>query len=214
MAEAIYDLLLYLSWIAYIVAISTVVYTRSRSLSFTEKLLLLFLIFGILVDWVGFALIFIKIDTNLLVYFYSVFILPIIYFIYSGQIQSYSVKLILGTITLLHVFFGLIYFLHYPKLIMSDFLYSIVEIIVIFLAFFYLYQVLKRLEINNLTHHFFFWINSAFMIYFGMCFFLYLFEGILRSDPELFFYTWHIQLVATILMNLTLIIGAWKTRRI
>ena len=75
-------------------------------------------------------------------------------------------------------------------------------------------QTKNTLEIIELTKHLPFWISSAMLIYFGSTIFFSLFEEILRgSDNWVFYYTFQIQLSATILFNILITIGLWRTRQ-
>ena len=92
--------------------------------------------------------------------------------------------------------------------------YIILSLSVMFLVLYYFRSVFMKLEIIELTKHLPFWISSAMLIYFGSTIFFSLFEEILRgSDNWVFYYTFQIQLSATILFNILITIGLWRTRQ-
>jgi hypothetical protein len=78
----------------------------------------------------------------------------------------------------------------------------------------YFFKVFSDLKIPRLTNYYFFWLNSAFLIYFTVPFFLLLFENFVRTtDLSLAFLLWPIQLVTNISFNTLLSIGIWKIRQ-
>jgi hypothetical protein len=77
----------------------------------------------------------------------------------------------------------------------------------------YFQDVFRRLEIPFLPDHYFFWINSALLFYFGSTFLLTIFEDVAHyTRPQLGELLWPIQLVANTLRNFILPIGIWKIR--
>jgi hypothetical protein len=92
--------------------------------------------------------------------------------------------------------------------------YLILSITLIFISSYYFYRVYIEMTIHNLFNNALFWINSAFLFYFSSTFYLSLFEEIIQTiDSNLFYYTWPIQLVATIIFNVILSKGIWLMRK-
>jgi hypothetical protein len=81
------------------------------------------------------------------------------------------------------------------------------------LAVLYFQSVFRQLEIPFLPDHYFFWINSALLFYFGTTLFITLFEDVLRYSWQTTYYMlWPIQLISNTLRNIILSVGLWKTR--
>lgn len=92
--------------------------------------------------------------------------------------------------------------------------YLILTIFSIILSSYYFYKVYFEMSVPNLFQNGHFWINSAFLIYFSSTFYLSLFEEIIQSvDINLFYYTWPIQLISTIIFNVILSRGIWLMRK-
>jgi hypothetical protein len=77
----------------------------------------------------------------------------------------------------------------------------------------YFYKLMKELAIYKLNDYYFFWINSAFLIYFSMSFFMFLFDSYLeRFDLAIFYFIYSFQLITNIAFNIILATGVWKIR--
>lgn len=210
----IYDLLLYISWISYLSTIVVLIYFKGRRLDKVSKLLLLFLIVGLLTELLGELFYVLYLSTNLMVYLYTLIIGPILALMYIHSIHHKLIKKILYGYMGLHVLYGIINFAIEPKLIMDDKLGTYLIIFFFLVNIFYMFETFLRMEVPDLKRHFFFWINSGLMVYFGTSIVVNIFSSVVRSDMLLFVYLWPIQLIATMLLNTILIIGIWKTRRI
>ncbi len=210
----VYDILLLISWIFYAVAITSLLVLKSKSLVGSTLLLLIFLAIGLIVDITNILLIENGIGTNVPVILYPILIAPVLSGIYSRELQIPFIKPVLLILTGGFLVVAIVDFIRTFDLIMINNFYIYVEITILILSIVYFFVEFVRMKIPDLTKHFFFWINSALMIYFGSSFFLFLFESIIRSDDYLFNYTWPIQLISTIIMNLVIIVGTWKTRQV
>lgn len=92
--------------------------------------------------------------------------------------------------------------------------YSIEALVIISLSVYYFYKVFMDMEIVKLTKHYFFWINSGFLIYFTATFFVMLFEEFIREgSQEMTHFLWVIQLISNIIFSTLLIIGICKVKR-
>lgn len=97
----------------------------------------------------------------------------------------------------------------------SDNLASATEgIVVIIYAVSAFYLIMKKMIYSNILSEPFFWINSAYLIYFSGTLFLFLFLNyIFKSKPQYFVQIYFINSVLN-LVNYTLItIGFWKARK-
>lgn len=94
----------------------------------------------------------------------------------------------------------------------SDSIESIVFIIYSLSAFFF---VMKKLMYKDLLNSYFFWINTAVLIYFAGNLFLFLFSNHLQqSDHAKYMALYNIHSVTNIIYYILITIGFWKAARI
>lgn len=94
----------------------------------------------------------------------------------------------------------------------SDSIESIVFIIYSLSAFFF---VMKKLMYSDLLNSYFFWINTAVLIYFAGNLFLFLFSNHLQqSDHAQYLALYNIHSVTNIIYYILITIGFWKAARI
>lgn len=209
-----YDILQLISWITYLISSLSLIHLFRKSMVTSTMLLLAFLLLGLFAEVINEILLRIGVATNVPVIIYTIIVSPILIGIYIKEIKLKSVRQFLTILASCLFFSELIWFIMDYKMIMPNVFYLPLTIICILLSLFYLIEQFIRLEIPDLTRHLFFWVNSALMIYFGVGYFLFIFEKIIRSDEILFSYIWPIQIVSTILLNSIITYGAWKTRQI
>jgi hypothetical protein len=78
----------------------------------------------------------------------------------------------------------------------------------------YFFRSIRELKYSRLSDDFHFWINVAILVYFGMTFFISLFEGYIRQmNQSNFIYTFIIMYIGNILYNSIISFGIWKTNR-
>lgn len=207
------DLLLFSSWLAYIISIGFLLKFKNWSSDKYVRALFGLLGISLITDVVCFIVANYGIHTTPFQFVYiilSSIITLNIYRIHFKKTKIFILLIIifeLFTIYTLLIHDGLIGGINLP--------YLFLIIIVLAMSVAYFYRLFKKMDIPLLTDNFFFWMNSAFMVYFGTTLFLYLFENVL-TDPSMgiYLYTWPIQIVATIIFNCILIRGIWVTRRI
>ena len=91
---------------------------------------------------------------------------------------------------------------------------TVLSIMVFVLAFFYFFKAINELKYPRITDDIHFYINFAFLFYFGTTFFFALFEAYIRSiDVEISDYSYYVLFISNILYNLILSSGLWLTRR-
>ena len=92
---------------------------------------------------------------------------------------------------------------------------TVLSVIVFIMAFFYFFKAINELKFQRITDDIHFYINFAFLFYFGTTFFFALFEAYIRSiDIEISDYSYYVLFISNILYNLILSSGLWLTRRI
>lgn len=94
----------------------------------------------------------------------------------------------------------------------SSYFYTASCMLVTFFCLRYFLTVIKTPQFKHITNDPAFWVNSAFLLYFGTAVFLSLFEVIIFSDLDnyMMIYT-PVHLVTYLMSNLALAVALWKT---
>lgn len=209
----LYELLLYISWVFYLVSIISLIINLKRLPSFIGGVLLVFLSLGLLTDLIGDYLSSYGIYGYPVIYAYNTLSSTLLFILFRSQFRVKWIRSSLLLIAVGYLLISVVVFIikgdinyHSPV----QYTFTIITTIIIVLL--YLYQEFKSAEIPNLTRHFFFWVCTALFIYYGAALFLMLLEDTIRSDIDLFLSLWPIQNVATILFHVLILIGIWRTR--
>ncbi len=88
-------------------------------------------------------------------------------------------------------------------------------IIIITLGILYFLKIFNDLDIPKLTNYYFFWLNSAFLLYFSTALFLFSFKSYIKTidDQSVSNFLWGIHLIINIAYNILLTIGICKHRK-
>lgn len=206
--ELLYSILLYSSWAAYFCAIYIVLKNKSIIRKNTFWIMLTILSIGVSTDLISSLIIHFEIYSSIQEYLYAFILGPLIFVLYKNEISIWSIKLLCKAHIVVYFLSFLSYFiLKFDFMIDVNVIYIPLIITVLALSLIYLFDTFSKMEIPDLTKSFFFWINTGFMIYFGFSLFLHFFMKIVTQDINIFMYTWPIQLVSTIIFNITIIIG-------
>lgn len=83
--------------------------------------------------------------------------------------------------------------------------------VIILFALYYFYKETREVSVQRLSDHYFFWFNTAFLIYFGFSFFIFLYEDfIINADRDVARVLWTFHLVLNIIYYGILTVGIWK----
>lgn len=89
--------------------------------------------------------------------------------------------------------------------------YLLLSISGVAISMYYYYCMFDKPETGRVMKIPLFWINGAFLFYFGSTIFLSLFEEYIRSNGiGLISLLWPIQIIATIILNTLIVIGLYK----
>lgn len=213
--DLLYSILLYSSWIAYFYAIYTIIRHKSIIRKVHFWIMLSVLCAGIATDLLSTILIQLEIYSSIQGYIYSLILGPLVFILYKNEISIQIVKGVCNVLIVLYFLFFLSYFIiNFDYMIDVNVSYIPLIISVLILSLIYLFDTFLKMEIPDLTKSFFFWINTGFMVYFGFSLFLHFFSEVVTHDIDIFIYTWPIQLLSTIIFNITIIIGVWRTKQI
>lgn len=86
--------------------------------------------------------------------------------------------------------------------------------IFIYLSLYFLYKEINEQVVPRLNEYYFFWLNSAILVYFGISLFLFLF-GVLIEKSDLVVYNFFkaFSLMINITYNILLAISLWKIKK-
>lgn len=87
------------------------------------------------------------------------------------------------------------------------------SILLVILSLYWFYRVFQDLEIEKLTEHPMFFINSGVLLYFSGNFFIFTYYNIMSAlDGQIMNEIWHIHSVLNITYNLLYGVALWKMR--
>jgi len=154
-------------------------------------------------------------NCNPIFHVYTLSIGLVIAFLFHKELRKKNLSLILLFLTTIFIFLSFFEFFYLDGYLKNDTLSNTYLTILVFsFSLVYFYHLLIEMKIANILTHSFFWICSAFIVYFGATFSISIFEEIVRSDNmELFLAVWPIQLVTTIIYNLLLTIAFWNLKK-
>ena len=174
------------------------------------KALFFYLLVNLINDIICFILFSNKFSTTLFFEIFTIFEGLIILYIYAKQFNLSTKVILIYEAALL----GLLVIIYIVPGIPSDFGSASVAILLCSLGVIYFNKVFNELQIPILTNYYFFWLNTAFLFYFGTTFLLSLFENFIRSSAEtVSIFLWSIQLACNIIQNFLLSIGIWKIQK-
>ncbi len=97
----------------------------------------------------------------------------------------------------------------------DDFLRPFEFVLILINSLIFFYKTFINLNIKNLLEYYFFWLNSAFLIYFGSSFILFLLlPYILTENSHYLNILGVFHLVMSIIYNILLSFGIWKIKRV
>lgn len=208
-AKEIYVYFTYLSSLSVLVPIVISLFKFS---AFNKQLKALFayLLLNLTNDFIGYLLFINNISTAFSFEIFAIIQGFIIVYIYSERFEFSFLRMLTVQLLMLSLFL----FVHFVSPTSLDFSNALVDLVLCFFGVRYFTQIFINLQIPVLTDYYFFWINTAFLFYFGTTFLFTLFENFIRSgDETLAFLTWSIQLISNIIHNFLLSIGVWKIQK-
>lgn len=96
---------------------------------------------------------------------------------------------------------------------MDDAPLSVASIFLMIYSLFTFYYILQNTIYLNILNESVFWVNSAVLMYFSGCLFLFIFNSyVLNKSHKLHYELWGINSILNITFNVLMAIGFWKTR--
>lgn len=212
----LFDALMYLSILSPILPLILLFKFGNKLENKIKKTLILLLSLAIIADLTSLFLAFNSINNYPVIHFYTVAIALTVFYYYHLIIDKKWMSYILLVLTFFVIGVSL-YEIFFNEGIFNpnNLNYSVVGFIFIFLSLSFFVIRLETIKTRNEIFDYLFWINCAILLYFGSTFILNLFENYIRYDnPQIFVFTWVIQLFATILFNLLIAKGIWTLKKV
>lgn len=147
---------------------------------------------------------------------FTIFEFLIIVYLYWLEFTKKTFRLMITLFVLSFIIAIVILFcLQQPIDVITDIASDIEAVIIIIFSIIFFFKALTDLQIPNLTQYPFFWLNAAFLMYFGTAFFLYLFNNTIKHFNEtIIYFLAAIRHIINITFNILLAIGICKVKKI
>lgn len=210
MGNLLYYIIFYISIIS---AFFPVIFSFKNRRTFNKQLNVLFIyvIISLFVEVISAAL---GKTVDLITLAFTILEYTLIAYIFWIELEKKVFRNIIYVTSAL--FFGALTFsiLYLNNLDRTDDIASAIEgFIIMILGITYFFKVFSDLNIPRLTDHYYFWLNSAFLLYFSTSLFLFIFKSYIRSlSIDGATSLWLIHLLINIIYNILLTIGICKHR--
>jgi hypothetical protein len=206
--ETTYRVLANISAFTVIIPIAVFIYVR-KSLALSSRILFVYLVFSLFAELTHLVISGKHTELVSVIFAYIEFVcIWLVYVIqyratWKWRLVLYSVLLIASSV-----------FVYSFKIGRSHSLFgSTYCFVIVILAFIFFLKEERSSKFEKLTDYFFFWYNSAFLLYFGTTLFIFLsFDLFVKVQVIYQRILWSILLVSNILLYLGLTVGAWKAR--
>lgn len=146
---------------------------------------------------------------------FAIFEFLIIAYIFWLEFNKRSIKITILSVVILYIV-GLIisYVFSKNSSSITDAADIMEASIVIMLSITFFFNVFTDLEIPKLTSYPFFWLNSAFLVYFGTAFFLFLFNNAAKDfDKAIVYFLTAIHHIVNVAYNILITIAICKVKK-
>ena len=159
-------------------------------------------------------------NNNPILHIYEMLSGTVILHIYKFIFTNKKTKKIIQLLLFIFLTFSIFLFFYKDGFKHSPASTTILNILVILLSIYYFFTFLfDKMEIKSLDIYYFFWINTAFLIYSSATFYLFLFQYFykkytIQPDFDYQLYYWPINLIARIIFNLLISKGIWTMKKL
>lgn len=207
MTDTLYDNLMYASWVLYICAACLIFWRRNhlnvKGINFLAGFLLLSPIADII------SIVFARLYHNNLIILdlYSLTAGTLLLLFFSRQLNGLYRKLVFLILALFWVSWSVETFANVGTFNLNNLSYAFLSVCVVSITIYSLLADVREYSV------FFYWINSALLLYYGSTLMFTFFQNHVLTK-EAFFMVWPIQVIANIIINTILILGIWRTARV
>ncbi|MDR6300661.1 hypothetical protein GGR31_001292 [Mesonia maritima] len=169
---------------------------------------------GSLYEFVGSVLL--KIDSSYWFQVYSLLeFMSLFYFFYylvnPQNKRMFKLLLLFFVITYILSFY---YWIEYNALVSNTINKSLVTLLVFLFSYLWLKKLFRKMNIPNLWKNCNFYFISGLTIYYASTFLLFLLSDFIINSKQLYFYDyWLVNVLATLMLRVFLMIGVWKMNR-
>lgn len=190
---------------------------RYKAFSVQLKALFIYLIVSVCIETGSFILMSngVKGNFTFIQFAFSVFECLVITYIFWLEFKKPSLKITIVGFVIIYLI-GLICSYAYTKNIgsVTDVADIMEASFIIILSVIFFFNVFTDLEIPKLTSYPFFWLNSAFIVYFGTAFFLFLFNNEAKDfDKAIVYFLTAIHHIVNISYNILITIAICKVKK-
>jgi hypothetical protein len=188
---------------------------RLKALNTESRTLFLYIIVCALTDAICFIFVKKKIHTVIVSNLFTVIECTLLTYIYFLKFETKKARYIITIFYIVFLALSIIFFVLRGGYNRYDNIISTFEsCFFIALSFAFFYKEMCELSIPRLSEYYFFWLNSAFLIYFSMAFFLFLFNCYLeKCDISIVRLLYSLHLLTNIVTNILVSLGVWKIKQ-
>ena len=215
MVSRIYEFTTNLSVLSTTIPLILIILIRNNTFNIQLKVLFFYLTSSFLIDVLSFLHFFSDNNSFLINSFTLIEFLSIL-IIFESQWMSKKMSQFLYALGLLFVIYFILVILYIPDLNLRYVWINVFKgIIIITLSVLYFFTLLNDLSISKLTLYYLFWLNTAFVIYFSVVLFIFLFMNYIldpnASQPVK--NLWLLHNLFHILYNILLAIGIFQWKK-
>ncbi len=188
---------------------------KYKAFSYQLKALFIYLCISLITELTSLILISAKQQVLPLQFSFCLFEFGIILYLFWQELNKKTYHIIITSLAIIYVAaLGVSYYQKQDVGVLSDFSGVIGSVMIIGLTLLFFFKVLTDLQIPKLTDYPFFWLNSAFLMYFGTTFFLFLFNNAIKEfDQPIVYFLTGIHHTVNISYNILIAIALCKVKK-
>jgi len=176
------------------------------------RLILILLLFSLLADGLSYFLSRRAINTNWIVNYYLLIQFSLFGMIYLIELKRPRFLMLIALVFVPYFVIGTMFF--YGLFDFNTHANSIAGLILVGISIYYLYHLLKELQVDNIAKVPMFWITFAVLCYYGGTLALFLVNNLMADNyPDSHRMLWIFHNICNILKNILLAIGLWQNYR-
>ena len=201
----------YASTVSVIVPLALAIY-QAKHLKSYSRLILILLLFSLLADGLSYFLSRRAINTNWIVNYYLLIQFSLFGMIYLIELKRPRFLMLIALVFVPYFVIGTMFF--YGLFDFNTHVNSIAGLILVGISIYYLYHLLKELQVDNIAKVPMFWISFAVLCYYGGTLVLFLLNNLTADNyPNSHRMYWTFHNICNILKNILLAVGLWQSYR-
>lgn len=192
-----------------------VLFIKKRAFDFREPItpFIWLTVFATLYEFIGTGLL--EIKTSYWFQLYSFFeIVTLFYFFFKLFKTKYKIAFGIFLVSLVTTYsFSFFFWNENEGLIPNTVNKTSVTLFVLTFSFLWFKELFKKMEIQNPWQNADFYFVSGFSVYYSSTFFLFLLASLIFNSNVNFYDYWLVNIIATLILRTSLIIGIWKMKQ-